>query len=80
MNNKEEYFIFIDKKKLIASEENAGKIIGSVRKLVEEKIVIKNKVLKYDTLFKLLGSDKYFDNDDYYIKRTKLKRSKVVNR
>ena len=80
MNNKEEYYIFIDKKKLIASKENAGKIIGSVRKLVEEKIVIKNKVLKYDTLFKLLGSDKYFDNDDYYIKRTKLKRSKVVNR
>ena len=80
MNNKEEYFIFIDKKKLMATEENAGKIIGSVRKLAEEKIVINGKEIKYDTLFKLLGSDKYFDNEDYYIKRTKLKRSKVQNK
>ena len=79
MAKKEEYFIFIDKKKLKAGLENSSKIIGSIRKLVDENIIINNKVVKYATLFNMLGSHKYFDNDDYYIKKTKLERSKMIN-
>jgi len=77
---KEEYFIFVDKRKLIKGEANSGAIYGSIREMAKEKIIINNKEIKYATLFNLLGSEKYFNNDDYYIKKTKLQRSKMVNR
>jgi len=76
----EEHFMFVNKKRLIAGESNPGAIYGSIREMVKENIVINNKVIKYATLFNLLGNEKYFNNEDYYIKKTEVQRSKMQNR
>jgi len=76
----EEHFIFVDKRKLIKGEANPGAIYGSIKEMVKEGIVINGKVVKYATLFNLLGNEKYFNNEDYYIKKTEVQRSKMQNR
>ena len=92
MSDKREHYIFIDKKKLMAAEEGASDIYGNIKEMCRRQKILINirergkldvwrmKEIKYDTLYKLLGKDKYFDNEDYYIKRVKLKRSKVINK
>ena len=70
------HYIFIDKKRLMAGKVTPSKIIGSMRKLLDEQIVVNNKIVTYDVLIKLLGKEKYFNNDDYYIKRTEIERKK----
>ena len=77
---KESYYIFINKNELVKGEVNAGRIYGSIKEMVEEKIIIKNKELNYDALKYLLRNDKYFNNSDYYIKKTMLKRSKMTKK
>jgi len=74
------FFTFVNKKRLIAGEENPCMVYGSIREMTKENIIINNKVIRYATLFNLLGDNKYFNNEDYYIKKVKLERSKMINR
>jgi|AntAceMinimDraft_17_1070374.scaffolds.fasta_scaffold63791_3 hypothetical protein len=92
MQNKEEFYIFINKQKLKAGEQNASNIYGSLTKLVKsERIVIEKTdnrftdkksvktLAKYQDMIDMLGDKKYLNTDDYYIKKTKLQRSKMQN-
>ena len=74
-----QHYIFIDKKRLIAGEKNASKIVGSMMQLLEQNIVLNGTVINYDKLIKLLGKEKYFSNEDYYIKKTEIERKKRNN-
>ena len=70
------HYIFIDKKRLIAGQKNASKIIGSIKELVRQNILINDKIINYDSLCKLLGEKKYYNDSNYYIRRTIIERSK----
>lgn len=72
----ERHYVFIDKRKLIAEQDNPGKIIGSIKELVRQNILINGKIINYDSLYKLLGKKKYYNDENYYIKRAVIERSK----
>ena len=72
-------YIFIDKRKLVKGEFAAGKIIGSMKQLLNEEIVLNGTIINYDKLIEILGKEKYFNNSDYYIKRTEIERKKRNN-
>jgi len=61
---------------LVKGEFAAGKIIGSMKQLLNEEIVLNGTIINYDKLIEILGKEKYFNNSDYYIKRTEIERKK----
>ena len=73
------HYIFIDKKRLIAGKKNASKIVGSMKQLLEQDIVLNGTIINYDKLIKLLGKEKYYNDENYYIKRTEIERKKRNN-
>jgi hypothetical protein len=72
-----EHFVLINKKLLNTDSKKAVQIFGSIKELSKENLKINNRIIKYDTLFKLLGENKYFNNDDYLIRKSLVQRSKM---
>lgn len=71
-----QYYIFVDKRKLEISPFKAVKIIGSITQLVRQNISIGRDVVNYTTLQRLLSKCKFYNDENYLIKRCTVETSK----
>ena len=68
-------YVLIDKEKLITEPFNAIKLFGSITALSKENLVLNGLEMNDTHLYRKLGKKKFYENEDYIIKRCDLIRS-----
>lgn len=80
MSSQTEFWSFLDKSKM-ASDPEAMKIFGSITQMLNEEQVQENGEVLTERAFRYrLEKTGYWQNDRYFIKKSKVRRSPRKNR